>query len=136
MKPRRHKWSGATLLAFLGILAVVSILSMALFTNTLSTYVSTARLARNIQALNLAEAGLEYALYRLNFENAKISTVPVRQKLGPGRFELTLKRSANGKIVVTSIGSVPADRPWLSRTVQAELSEINGKFVMSRKTVF
>lgn len=136
MTRQRHKCYGATLLAFIGILAVVSILSIGLFTNILSSYVSTVRLERNIQALNLAEAGLEYALYRLNFENAEISPIPVEQKLGSGKFEFTLKRSSDGKIVVTSVGSVPADKPWLTRTVRAELAEINGKLVVSKKAVF
>ena len=127
-----NKRHGVTLLVFICIVAIISILSMALHSNVLTTFAGSVRLERNIQALHLAEAGLETALYRLNHENKNLTSIP-QQRLGSGSFEVIIQHNSNNNITVISKGGVPAERPWITRTVTAELVESNGTFTIKHK---
>lgn len=128
----KNKGRGVTLLVFICIVAIISILSMALHSNMLTTFAGSVRLERNIQALHLAEAGLETVLYRLNHEDKNLTAIP-QQRLGSGSFEVIIQHNSNNSITVISKSGVPAERPSITRTVIAELIESNGIFTIKEK---
>ncbi|MCX7766496.1 MAG: hypothetical protein N2246_07315 [Candidatus Sumerlaeia bacterium] len=126
---------GVTLLAFIGIMAVIMILSMTIYNRMLTDIISTARLVKTIQLFQLCEAGIELALYKLNYEDAGFDQIPLQQ-LGPGAFCVNVVRTGGDEIKLIVTAQIPATKPSLTRSVTAKIVKHNGKYLLSSKVFF
>ncbi len=133
----RHKNTehGVTLLAFIGILAVVTIFSTAIYSRMLTDIISTARLTKTIQIYHLCEAGIELALYKLSYEDGVFDQIPLQQ-LGPGAFYAKVIRTGEDEIKLFVTAQIPATKPSLTRTVTAKIIKHKGKYILSSKVLF
>ncbi len=135
IRNRHNGKQGVTLLAFLGILAVVSILSMAMFTKVLESYASSKQLERNLQAMHLAEAGLELALHRLHYVDPGTRSIE-RQKLGEGCVDIVIEQRENNQLFIMTTGYVPEERHAIQRTIHALVIKEGDTFSVTEKLVF
>ncbi len=140
MMMKRHNKGerGVSLLLFLGILAVISMLSLALYTEILSTALTAKRLERDVQALNLAEAGIEFTLYTLNYEDTGAKSI-LQQQLETGMFSVTIQQwadAAGTSLIVKSTGSVPPGKALYERTIEAVVAQKEGRFILIKKAVY
>jgi hypothetical protein len=112
-----------TVLVFVSLLVIL----LGLLLNKLENEFALGTVAyHNSQALNLAEAGVEKAIYELNRTNGNY-TGEKNTNLGAGKFTVTVK-SAQGGYKITAIGETRSARKYTGKkiiTAQIQRSSAN-----------
>ena len=93
-------------------------------------YLTAANLRDSIAAMHLAEAGIQRALYELNYNGAN-SVVLESISLGRGAYSVRLM-SEEGKPMLIANGFVPSKKWRIKRTIQAELNGTADGYVVSK----
>ena len=125
MRRIMHRQRGVGLLALLGILAVISMLAGALFTTTIEGFAGMRRLERSLQAMQLAEAGVEMAIHKIQ----KGSGPPdpnTLENLGVGSVQISITPGTENRFIVVSQAHVPANSPWITKTLKATIHRKEG----------
>jgi Tfp pilus assembly protein PilX len=126
----RRNDRGTTYLALMTMLALAFTLCAMLVQSSSHAYLATANLRDSLAALNLAEAGIQRALYELNYAAAETVSLD-RVSLGNGAYRVRLS-TAEGKIFLTSTGFVPAERSRMEKTLRAELLHSAGGYSIAQ----
>ena len=104
---------GAGLIVVMVFISLLLILLGLLLTKLENEFASGAVAYHNLQALNLAEAGVEKAIYELN-RTSRTYTGEKNSNLGPGKFTVYVK-SAKGGYQITSIGVTLSAKKYTGR---------------------
>jgi hypothetical protein len=129
IKPNQQ---GAGLISVLVFLSFVIILLGLLLNKLENEFASGAVVYHNLQALNLAEAGIEKAIYELTRTNGSYSGEKNTQ-LGNGIFSVTVQ-PAKGGYLITSIGKTRTAAKYTGRkviTVQLQRQSSNHWKILS-----
>jgi hypothetical protein len=122
-KPNLNQ-QGATLVVVLVLIAFILILLGTILTKLENDMASGNVTYRNLQALNLAEAGVEKAIYELNRTNGAY-TGEKNTNLGAGKFTVTVK-SVQGGYKITAIGVTRSAKKYTGKKVITALIQHNG----------
>jgi type II secretory pathway component PulK len=131
MKQRNR---GTTYLGLIAMMSLAFILCAMLLDSSSQEYLNAANLRDAIAARNFAEAGIQRALYELNF-GAEQSVNLENIALGKGAYSVRLS-TVEGKPMLISTGSVPAEKPRIKKTVRAELRKLPGGYSIAQVEYF
>ncbi|MDI6783577.1 MAG: hypothetical protein QME64_05710 [bacterium] len=114
---------GAGLITVLVFISFLLILLGLLLNKLENEFASGTITYHNLQALNLAEAGIEKAIYELNRTNGTY-TGEKNAKLGQGQFTVTVKSATDGYLI-TSIGETRSAKKYTGKKiVSAHIQQI------------
>ena len=114
--------SGSLLVIAIIFLFVVLIFSMATFTGVANFVRFGSNASMREQAVNLTEAGIDYALWKFNTDGSYGGSGGPTIPLGPGQIEISVSTPLpSGNIKIVSTGYIPAYGPSLKIKTKAQV---------------
>ncbi|XOU94801.1 MAG: choice-of-anchor R domain-containing protein [Candidatus Kerfeldbacteria bacterium] len=120
--------NGQTLFAVLVFLGIIFALSVGLFSYIFSSRISTQHIYNTQIARNIAEAGIEKAVWCLNNDDECADPYTgENENFGGGQYSTTVS-SIGGGYIVNSIGTINGQSKTLKVTIGQQTTNINASF--------